>query len=65
MKVVSFLVLFVLVGLGFAYASTFATGYVMGRLGASHVEVRDAAMVVQVFAVLLAAVPAYLIAYEK
>lgn len=65
MKVVSFLVLFVLVGLGFAYASTFATGYVMGLLGASHVEVRDVAMVVQVFAVLLAAVPAYLIAYEK
>lgn len=60
MKVWSFFWRFVVYGAALAQVATFATGFVMGLFGASHVEVRNVATVVQVVALLLAAVSAYM-----
>lgn len=65
MKFLTFLILFALAGTGFAYGATFATGFVMGHFGATHEDARNVGMIVQGVAILLAAVGAYSIAYEK
>lgn len=56
----SFLWRFVLYAGALANISTFATGYVMGHFGATHVQVLEAGRVVQVLAILLGAASAYL-----